>query len=266
MLFCSCNFFWIWCFVQRRKHKREWNTYKKLVFHKCADKNPKQCKCDCPFLFFRGKRNIIVRASIPLLVLAFDCKDWLCIALLANTLHCLLTHCIHRQVAQRRNNGSPIHSICAAFQVGLSQTFSHSQKGSEEDATIGVQDVWRQLLCLFVQISHNYHGYERFLDLFIERCLAKILGDLSTFLANGMYWRAAAFNLVLHLGRTKLLDTLDRWNAGLSWTWSLALWSLTDRLYGRSPVDPQLRFLEHHRRWFRRVGGESVADWHQKFP
>ena len=97
-------------------------------------------------------------------------------------------------------------------------------------------------------------------------CFAKILGDLSTFLANGMYWRAAAFNLVLHLGRTKLLDTLDRWNAGLSWTWSLALWSLRDLLDGRSPVDPQLCCLEHHRRWFRRVGGESVGDWHQKFP
>ena len=80
-------FFWVWCFVQRRKHKKEWNTYKKLVFHKYAVKNPEQCKCDCPFLFFRGKRNIIVRASIPLLVRSFDCKDWLYIALLANTLH-----------------------------------------------------------------------------------------------------------------------------------------------------------------------------------
>ena len=60
---------------------------KTCVFHKCAVKNPEQCKCDCPFLFFRGKRNIIVRAGIPLLVRSFDCKDWLCIALLANTLH-----------------------------------------------------------------------------------------------------------------------------------------------------------------------------------
>ena len=66
---------------------------------------------------------------------------FLCGPLIAKTgcaLHCLLTHCIHRQVAQRLNNGSPIHSICAAFQVGLSQTFSHSQKGPEEGATIGV--------------------------------------------------------------------------------------------------------------------------------
>ena len=125
-----------------------------------------------------------------------------------------------------------------------------------------------QLLCLFVQMSHDYHGYEIFLDLYIGQRFAKILGDLSTFLANGMYWRDAAFKLVLHLGRTKLSDTLDRWNAGLSWTWSLALWSLRERLYGRSPVDPQLRCLEHHRsvRWFRRVDGESVGDWHQKLP
>ena len=231
---------------------------KTCVFHKCAVKTQNSASAFVHSCFSAANETSLCEPAFL----------FLCGPLIAKTgctLHCLLTHCIHRQVAQRRNNGSPIHSICAAFQVGLSQTFSHSQKGPEEGATIWVQDMWSQLLCLFVQISHNYHGYERFLDLFIERCFAKILGDLSTFLANGMYWRAAAFNLVLHLGRTKLSDTLDRWNAGLSWTWSLALWSLTDRLYGRSPVDPQLCCLEHHRRWFRRVGGESVADWHQKF-
>ena len=119
----------------RRKHKRVWNTLKvsKLVcftnvqlktqnsasaiVHSCFSAANETSLCEPAFLF-------------------------LCRPLIAKTgcaLHCLLTHCIHRQVAQRRNNnGSPIHSICAAFQVGLSQTFSHSQKGPEEGATIGV--------------------------------------------------------------------------------------------------------------------------------
>ena len=146
-----------WCFINVQLKTQ--NSASAIV-HSCFSAANETSLCEPAFLF-------------------------LCGPLIAKT-GCTL-HCFHRQVAQRRNNGSPIHSICAAFQVGLSQTFSHSQKGPEEGATIWVQDMLSQLLCLFVQISHNYHGYERFLDLFIERCFAKILGDLSTFLANGMY-------------------------------------------------------------------------------
>ena len=76
------------------------------IVHSCFSAANETSLCEPAFLFLCG----------PL------------IAKTGCTLHCLLTHCIHRQVAQRRNNGSPIHSICAAFQVGLSQTFSHSQK------------------------------------------------------------------------------------------------------------------------------------------
>ena len=140
VVFFLCCFVFFLCFFlgmvlcHRRKHKRVWNTLKvsKLVcftnvqlktqnsasaiVHSCFSAANETSLCEPAFLFLCG----------PL------------IAKTGCTLHCLLTHCIHRQVAQRRNNGSPIHSICAAFQVGLSQTFSHSQKGPEEGATIGV--------------------------------------------------------------------------------------------------------------------------------
>ena len=149
-------FFWVWCFVQRRKHKRVWNTLKipKLVcFTNVQLKTQNSASAIVHSCFSAAKETSLCEPAFL----------FLCGPLIAKT-GCTL-HCFHRQVAQRRNNGSPIHSICAAFQVGLSQTFSHSQKGPEEGATIWVQDMWSQLLCLFVQISHNYHGYERFLDL-----------------------------------------------------------------------------------------------------
>ena len=107
VLFSFYVFFWVWCFVQRRKPKRVGNTFKgvkRCVFHKCAVKNPEQCNCDCQFLFFRGKRNIIVRASIPLLVRSFDCKDWLYIA-------CLHIASIDRSHSKALNRIFFYHSI-----------------------------------------------------------------------------------------------------------------------------------------------------------
>ena len=87
-----------WCFINVQLKTK--NSASAIV-HSCFSAANETSLCEPAFLF-------------------------LCGPLIAKT-GCTL-HCFHRQVAQRRNNGSPIHSICAAFQVGLSQTFSHSQK------------------------------------------------------------------------------------------------------------------------------------------
>ena len=101
-----------WCFINVQLKTK--NSASAIV-HSCFSAANETSLCEPAFLFLCGP-----------LTAKTGC-----------TLHCFLTHCIHKQVAQRRNNGSPIHSIWAAFQVGLSQTFSHSQKGPEKGATIG---------------------------------------------------------------------------------------------------------------------------------
>ena len=114
---------------------------KTCVFHKCAVKTQNSASAFVHSCFSAANETSLCEPAFL----------FLCGPLIAKTgctLHCLLTHCIHRQVAQRRNNGSPIHSICAAFQVGLSQAFSHSQKGAEEGATIGVITI--TLFCLMI--------------------------------------------------------------------------------------------------------------------